>query len=450
VDRHRLVARYDGRVPRYTSYPTALHFRPVSGEGWYRDWLSAIPADTGLSLYLHIPFCRTMCWYCGCNTRVAKDDGPVTSYVAALRREIALVGAAIGRRQPVARLHWGGGTPTLLPPDAFSEIVADLRRTFDLSAVVEHAVEVDPRALDDGRIGMLAQAGVDRASLGVQTLAPEVQARINRVQPMATVVAAVERLRAAGIRSLNFDLMYGLPGQSVEDVAATAAAVSALAPDRLALFGYAHVPWMKPHQQRIVEAELPGAVERFDQLIAGAAVLGGAGYRRIGLDHFVVPSDPLAVAAGNGTLRRNFQGYTDDPAAVLIGLGASAIGETSDGYVQNMAAVPDWRRSIFAGKLPVAKMRGLSREDRMRRETIGTLMCGWPLDVEMLLAAHDYAPDHLDGALARLSAAADDGVVTIAGRRVEITERGWPFMRSVAAAFDAYLAPDETRHARAV
>lgn len=449
MDNRLLVTRYGGRVPRYTSYPTAPHFRAVAGDDWYREWLQRYPGHGPASLYIHVPFCQAMCWYCGCHTRVAKDEAPVHAYVAALRREIALTAEAIGRRIPVARIHWGGGTPTLLDPKSFAAIWEDLKRFFDLDAMREHAVEVDPRTLSDDRVEMLSAAGVTRVSLGVQTLSEEVQTRINRIQPIEQIESAVERLRRAGITAVNVDLMYGLPAQTTFDVAFAATAVAGLA-SRVALFGYAHVPWMKPHQTRIDETELPDALARFGQLIMGSAILENAGYRRIGLDHFALPDDPLALAAADGRLRRNFQGYTDDQSSVLLGFGASAIGESPDGYVQNMTAIPDWQRMIFAGKLPVAKMRALSPEDRLRRGVIQALMCGESVDLDQLLPGHGYSADHLDGALRRLADPVRHGLVTMRGRQIEVARDAWPFLRSIAAAFDAYLAPDESRHAQAI
>ncbi len=450
MDARFLIAKYEGRVPRYTSYPTAPHFRAVVGDGWYRDWLSRVRSPKGVSLYLHVPFCRKMCWYCGCHTRVAKDDVPVQAYTSALRREIALVAEAMGPQSPVARIHWGGGTPTILSPEAFGAILGDLRQLFDLGPMAEHAVEIDPRTLTDAKVAMLASAGVNRVSFGIQTLSEAVQQRINRIQPFDVVSSAVERLAHVGIRSFNADLMYGLPAQTTEDVVATVEAVAGLKPSRVSLFGYAHVPWMKPHQLRIDEAELPGSLQRFEQLLAGADALAKAGYVRIGLDHFALPGDDLVKAARAGRLRRNFQGYTDDDATSLIGLGASAISETPEGYAQNLTAIPDWQRAVFAGRLPVAKMRALSPEDRLRRRVINDLMCDRTADLEMLLRDQGYLPNHLADCVARLEEPARDGLVEIDGYRIRVTDRGWPFMRNVAAAFDAYLAPDEVRHARAV
>jgi oxygen-independent coproporphyrinogen-3 oxidase len=445
-----LARRYDTRVPRYTSYPTAPHFHAVAGDEWYRDRLAALRPGSPVSLYLHIPFCRAMCWYCGCHTRVAKDDVPVAAYVAALRREIDLVAAAIGPRVTVRHIHWGGGTPTLLSPATFLAIARDLAGRFDLAADAEHAVEADPRTLSGEQVEALAAAGVTRVSLGVQTLSESIQHRINRIQPFAEVAGAVESLRRSGIGALNVDLMYGLPTQTAADVAATVDAVATLAPSRLALFGYAHVPWMKPHQQRIDEAELPGAAERLRQLLAGADRLALHGYRRIGMDHFARASDALAHAAGSGRLRRNFQGYTDDQSPVLIGLGASSIGELPQGYAQNAVAIPDWRKAVFAGRLPVARMRELTAEDRLRRAVIERLMCDMAVDVEAVLADRGWPADHLDEALARLEGPAADGLVSVSQRRVQVADGAWPFVRSIAAAFDAYLAPSETRHARAI
>lgn len=445
-----LLDRHGGPVPRYTSYPTAPHFHDGIGEAAYRGWLRALPDAATLSLYLHIPFCDTLCWYCGCHTKLVARYDPVADYLATLRVEIEHVVAEIGAGRPVGHVHLGGGTPTVLAADDIAVLFADLRRRFDLRADAEIAVEIDPRGLDSARIDALASAGVTRASLGVQDLDPDVQRAINRLQPFEDTARAVEGLRAAGIRGINLDLMYGLPGQTVEGAAATARRVLALAPDRLALFGYAHVPWMKSHQRLIDEARLPGARARAEQFAAAAAVLMEHGYAAIGLDHFARADDRLALAARTGRLRRNFQGYTDDAADALLGFGASAIGALPEGYVQNAVPLHTYRDALRAGRLAVVRGLALDDDDRLRRAAIEQIMCAGRLDIAALTAAFGRGPDALADAARALIPLAADGLVALEDGRIEVRDAGWPFLRRIAAAFDARLGQGEARHSRAV
>jgi len=446
------LARYlSERVPRYTSYPTAPHFSPAVEGTTYDGWLRALPAPARLSLYLHVPFCRQLCWYCGCHTRVAIDDRPIDYYLATLEAEIDLVADRLGEGRPVVHIHWGGGTPTIVGPRAFARVMAHLRRRFAVDAAAEIAVEIDPRRLDAAMADALAAGGVTRASLGVQSFDPKVQGAINRIQSLEQTQGAATRLRAAGIGRLNIDLLYGLPHETAASCRDTASAVLSLAPDRLAVFGYAHVPAMKRHQQLIDTAALPGPAERFRQEQAIAEVLVAAGFRRIGLDHYARAEDALARAQAAGRLRRNFQGYTDDPADALIGFGASAIGELPQGYVQNAADLALWRRAVEAGNLPTARGIALDADDRLRREVIERLMCDLRVDVAAVLRRHGLAEDTLDGALAALAPLMADGLVGVAAARtVTVPEDSRPLLRCVAAAFDAYLDPAAGRHAVAV
>jgi oxygen-independent coproporphyrinogen-3 oxidase len=350
----------------------------------------------------------------------------------------------------VTFLHWGGGSPSMLEPADWRRLMARLRARFDIAARADIAVELDPRTAGPDLIATLAGTGVTRASLGVQDFDPLVQAAIHRVQPYEMVADVTAQLGAAGIGAVNFDLIYGLPYQTVEGVARTAGLAAGLAPARLALFGYAHVPWMKPHQRRIPEDALPDAVARFEQAEAAAEVLVAAGYVRIGLDHFARPDDPLAQAAAAGRLHRNFQGYTEDPARALLGFGASAIGQLPQGYVQNHVAIPDWRAAVEAGALPVARGYALTAEDRLRGEVIERLMCDLEVDLDAVAARHGAAGRRFDAERAHLAGLAADGLVELDGRRVRITPPGRPFMRLAAAAFDARFAPVPQRHARAV
>lgn len=436
-----LLARYDRRVPRYTSYPTAPHFHEGVGAETYARWLEAVPAGEALSVYVHVPFCDTLCWFCGCHTTVVRRYGPVASYLGLVEAELELVAARLPPGVGLGHLHWGGGSPTILAPDDIRRLGARLFERLPPVPGAEIAVEIDPRGLGDDTVAALAAIGVNRASIGVQDVNPEVQAAINRIQPPEVTRSAVERLRAAGVGSLNLDLVYGLPHQSLGRLLATLEEALALAPDRIALFGYAHVPAFKAHQRLIPETALPGPAERFRQAEGAAERLEAAGYVRVGLDHFARPGDPLAAAALSGTLARNFQGYTTDGAGTLIGLGASAIGALREGYVQNAVPVPRYREAIAAGRLAAARGVVLTPEDRRRRRLIETLLCRLAVDLgdHADLAAH---PD-----LARFAA---DGLIERHGAELRVTPRGRPFLRTIAATFDAYLDPAGNRHVRAV
>jgi oxygen-independent coproporphyrinogen-3 oxidase len=440
----------DLRVPRYTSYPTAPHFHQGVTAATYADWLQDLPTEAPLSLYLHIPYCHEMCWYCGCHTKATRRYAPVGDYVRVLEAEIAHVADTIGGRPAVSHVHWGGGTPTILSDDDLAALMAGLRNRFDLTVDAEIAIETDPRTLTPETTRALAAAGVTRASLGVQDCNTHVQTAINRIQPFEQTEAAVAALRTVGIDRINIDLMYGLPHQTVADVRRTVDAVLPLTPDRLAVFGYAHVPWMKSHQKMIDEAALPNAEERLQQAEAMAQALVAHGYRRIGLDHFARADDPLSVALQTGRLRRNFQGYTTDRADTLLGFGASAIGSLPQGYVQNSPDFGAYARAIGAGQLATVRGIGLSDDDRLRRAVIERLMCDMTVDLEAISAG--FARDIVDFAdeLATLQNFADDGLVRLDGATVTLTEPGRPWLRAICAVFDRYLQQGRARHSVAV
>jgi oxygen-independent coproporphyrinogen-3 oxidase len=321
-----LLTKYARQVPRYTSYPTALQFDQDVDGGVYRGWLGAIPPEVPLSLYFHIPFCASMCWFCGCHARVVNAYRPIAGYLEAVMRELDSVADLLEGERHAAHVHWGGGTPTILSADDIETLAGRVKQRFAFSEETDFAVEIYPRTLTADVAGALARAGVNRASLGVQDLNDDVQRAVNRVQPVDMIRRAVDWLRDAGIQAINIDLMYGLPLQTVEGVRRTAETVLDLASDRIALFGYAHVPWMKRHQRLIDEATLPDLGAGHAQYEAVATRLAEAGYVSIGLDYFARPGDDLATAAAEGRLHRNFQGYTADDAPVLLGFGASAIG----------------------------------------------------------------------------------------------------------------------------
>jgi oxygen-independent coproporphyrinogen-3 oxidase len=448
-----LIARYDGRVPRYTSYPTAPHFHVGIGADTYDGWLEALPADTPISLYLHVPFCDRLCLYCGCNTTVVRKHEPRRAYAALLESELRQVAAHIGRRVPVAAVHWGGGTPTTLPGDCLISIMEVIRTAYDVLPDAEIAIEIDPTALPADRLAALPVMGINRVSLGVQDFEPAVQTAIGRIQTYGDTQSCAASLRGLGIGSLNLDLIYGLPHQTEASVIRTARQVLDLKADRIAVFGYAHVPWMKRHQALIPDHTLPGPAARFAQRRAIGDILEReGGFIPVGLDHYARLGDAMADAVEQQSLHRSFQGYTTDAAAALIGIGASAIGGLPQGYVQNATGVPAYADAIKSGKLATARGVALTPDDRLRRDLIEQIMCDLEADILTIAAAHgaDAAP-LLENA-AGLDLFVADGLAEWNGRRVVVTEAGRPFVRNVAALFDAYLVRNTTRplHAQAV
>jgi len=438
-----LLEQYGGAVPRYTSYPTAPHFHDGVTPERYGEWLSAIDENEALSLYFHIPFCARMCWYCGCHTKVVNRYDPISDYASILADEIDLIADALGSRRSVSHIHWGGGTPTILSIENFNHLMDRVRSRFDLGENAEVAIEIDPRTLDKEKAQALASAGVNRASLGVQDFNPRIQEAINRVQSYEQTKNVVDWLRESGIKSISFDLMYGLPDQTEEDVNRTVDLSIELAPERLSIFGYAHVPWMKTHQKMIDDKSLPDGPDRMAQAMAAARRLESHGYKWIGLDHFAHPDDEMTLALEDGVLQRNFQGYTTDTATTLIGLGASAIGNLAQGYVQNHPSLRQYADAVKSGKFPIAKGFELSAEDRLRRSVIERLMCDLSVDL------NDNTPRFQDE-LNTMSTMERDGIITVENGRIQITETGRPFVRSVCAVFDTYLASGRGRHSRAV
>ena len=443
-----LLARYgDARIPRYTSYPTAPHFSPDIGETHYRSWLASLPPIKA-SLYLHIPFCRAMCWYCGCHTTVAGREAPVARYLDFLGREIDQVAQRAAGPLTISHIHFGGGTPTLMAPDQMRSLMRRLADQFFIADDAEIAIEIDPRTLTDEMAEALGGCGFNRASLGLQSFDPKVQQAINRVQSFADTEAAVRILRVNGIDRLNFDLIYGLPHQTVRSCIETVEQTIQLQPHRLAVFGYAHVPAFKPHQRKIDEGNLPDSEARFLQSRAIADALIQVGYVEIGLDHFALPDDPLTKAAEAGKLHRNFQGYTTDDADVLIGLGASSIGRLPQGYVQNEVRIPEYQRLVDEDRLPIARGYRFAGDDRLRGAVIERLMCDQRVDLPAV--CREFGGD-LNTLLeeAALEPLIADGLIERNGARMSVTTRGRPLVRSIAAAFDAHLSRGD-QHSRAV
>lgn len=450
-DRRRaLLAAYGVRAPRYTSYPTAVQFTPAVNAQTYGHWLSELPLEEAVSLYVHIPFCRRLCWYCGCNTRVVNGSTPVSRYVDRLADELALAQARLPGRLKASQLHLGGGTPNVLGVDDLRRLFGHMREVFELAADADVSAELDPVVFRPDWAEAAVALGLNRVSLGVQDLTPEVQKAVNRLEPFSVIENAVRSLRSHGVPSVNFDVMYGLPHQGLKDVLNTLEHLLTLRPDRLALFGYAHVPWMKPHQKLIPEDALPDAVERLDQSEAAAELMVANGYVRIGLDHFALPDEALAKAAESGEVMRNFQGYGPRGPDTLLGFGASAISQLRQGIVQNITAELGWTQALERGTLPTARGVALTADDRLRGEIIERLMCDFTVDLGQVCAAHGVLRSALADAETTLNTLARDGLIERQGDRIDVTLVGRPYVRAVCVAFDAYLDPEAKRHAIAV
>ena len=436
-------------APRYTSYPTAPHFHAGIDADVVEGWIAAIPEGEALSLYVHVPFCDRLCWFCPCHTKQTHRYEPVAAFLAALHAEIRTVGAAVGGRAKVTALHFGGGSPTLLTPADMRALTDVLRESFAFAPDASVSVEIDPNDMDEAKLDALAAIGMTRASLGIQDFEEKVQKAINRDQSFKDTKAVVDGLRARGVPSVNLDVLYGLPHQTVESVAATIRKVLSLRPDRIALFGYAHVPWFKKHQTMIDEKALPGPEARLEQSLVAADIVVRAGYEAIGLDHFALPQDSLAVAAREGRLRRNFQGYTDDPAGTLIGLGPSSVSRFRQGYAQNVPATGEYQRRVTGGALAVARGIAFSDDDRLRAWVIERLMCDFRFSASEASTCFGAAAQPVL-AEASLMTQEPEPLLVRDGAFFVVPQASRPLVRLAAARFDRYLASGNARHSAAV
>lgn len=428
-------------VPRYTSYPTAAEFSAIAGAVDQADALARVAPREAVSLYVHIPFCQEICWYCGCNTGRANRAQRLGAYLDALTAEIWTAAVRLGGRGKVNRIAFGGGSPNALTPAQFAQLLDTMRTAFGTDAPIL-SIELDPRGFTSDWAAMLGASGVTRASLGVQTFDPAIQAAIGRVQSRTLIVETVAALRANGVTSINFDLMYGLPGQDRESLSATLDEAIALAPERIALFGYAHVPHLLPRQRRIDASNLPEQDERFAMAQLGHERLTGAGYESVGFDHFALPDDALAIAQREGRLHRNFQGFTEDDARVLIGLGATAISEFPDLLVQNEKNSGRYRMRALAGLLTGERGVLRDRDDRRRAQVIEDLLCGRIATIAPFLAEPGL-PERLAPFTAR-------GLVLLEQGGLQITPDGRPYGRVIAALFDRYRTEQSQRFSTAI
>lgn len=446
-----LLTKFDVAGPRYTSYPTADRFVEAVGEAGYLQALDQRrtgPAAMALplSLYVHIPFCESLCYYCACNKIITKHHARSAPYLSYLSKEVDLHVQHIGAGQSVSQLHLGGGTPTFFSDDELSELMAMLRRNFNLVPGGEYSIEVDPRTVTAERLSHLARLGFNRLSFGVQDFDPIVQKAVHRVQPAEQVFALVEAARGIGFESINVDLIYGLPKQTPESFDRTLAQVAELRPDRIALYAYAHLPERFKPQRRIIAIDLPGAPNKVAMLARSLAAFEQAGYVYVGMDHFALPNDALAVAKRQGRLHRNFQGYSTQPDCDLIGLGVSAIGKVGATYSQNAKSLEEYQDLLDQGHLPVVRGLAVSRDDLLRRAVIMALMCQGELQFESIELAHliDFQ-DYFAAELDTLRGMQDQGLVTVSDSAIQVTPMGWFFVRGVAMVFDKYLQADRTR-----
>jgi oxygen-independent coproporphyrinogen-3 oxidase len=439
---------FDARVPRYTSYPTAPHFAGGVDAATHAGWLQALPAGSEISLYLHVPFCRRLCWFCACRTQGTSSQAPVLAYVQVLKDELALLKRRLAPGIRLSRLHWGGGTPTLLDAGMITALAEAIFAVVPLAPGAEFSVEIDPNEIDESRLDALVAAGLTRASIGVQDFDPLIQKTIGRIQGHELTAEVVAMIRARGIASLNADILYGLPHQTPARIADSVQKLLALAPDRVALYGYAHVPWVSRRQQMIPADALPTPQERLDLFEQARQMFAGAGYDAIGIDHFARPDDGLAQAARQGRLRRNFQGYTDDPAPVLVGLGASSISRFPQGYAQNAPGTADHGKAIREGRFSTQRGHVFQGEDLWRGRIIEALLCDFRVDRGEILAVHGADPARLQ-ALFAAAAAQFPGMVEVTTEGFALLAAARPLARMIARSFDAYDS-GATRHSAAI
>ena len=450
-----LIRRYSGHGPRYTSYPTALQFHAGFDEQAYRRaaLLSNTAPARALSMYVHIPFCARPCFYCGCNKVVTRNPAHAQQYLQRLYREVELQGALFDKRRQVRQLHFGGGTPTYLTTPQMASLFEQLANhfTIDRSEQREFSIEIDPRTLNAETLPALTALGFNRLSLGVQDFDPHVQQAVNRRQSTEQVAAAVLQARTLGYRSVSFDLIYGLPLQTVSSFGRTLDRVEQLRPDRIAAYGYAHMPKAFKAQRAIRTEQLPDAETRLKLLELTVDRLTAAGYVYIGMDHFALPEDDLAQAMRNGGLHRNFQGYSTHGDCDLIGLGVSAIGSVGESYAQNRKQLATYYQALDQGRLPVERGLALSMDDIVRREIIQRLMCAGELDTRVIEARYALEfSDYFAPELAALQDLARDGLVTQHDAVISVSDRGRALLRIVAMVFDAHLRTSTSQYSKVI
>lgn len=444
----RKFGLFDTNVPRYTSYPTAPHFKGGVGPGEFARWIEAIPQGSEISLYVHVPFCRHLCWFCACRTQGTQSLSPLEAYLEVLKQELALLKERLPEGIRLARLHWGGGTPTLLPAPLLRQLAAEIAKTAPFAEHYEFSVEIDPNEMDGARLDVLAEAGMNRASIGVQDFDPEIQQTIGRVQGYDVTRKAVEEIRKRGVHSLNADILYGLPHQTKAKITESVQKLLSLEPDRVALYGYAHVPWMAKRQQMIPSDALPTPQERLKLFETARRLFLWDGYSEIGIDHFATKEDGLTRALNAGKLRRNFQGYSDDTAEALIGIGASSISRFPQGYAQNAPATGAHTAAIRDGRFSTTRGHAFSGDDKLRSRLIEAVMCDFRIDADEICRDFDISRPALDRILNQ-TANAFPGLLQVNETGLAIPQEARPLTRVIARSFDTYEM-DEAGHSSAI
>ena len=439
---------FDAKVPRYTSYPTAPHFNADFGPKQFSNWIEGIPEGSAISLYIHVPFCRRLCWFCACRTQGTQSDAPVLAYLETLRSELKLLKSHLPAGVTLSRLHWGGGTPTLLNPAMMSELAGAIAEVAPFAPNAEFSVEIDPNEIDEARLDALARAGLTRASIGVQDFDPEIQQAIGRIQSYELTRDAVDMIRARGIASVNADILFGLPHQTRARMTESVQKLLSLNPDRVALYGYAHVPWIARRQTMIPTDALPTPEERLELFETARKLFLWDGYAEIGIDHFATCSDGLTIARDAGKMRRNFQGYTDDTSDVLIGIGASSISRFPQGYAQNAPATSAHTKAIRAGQFSTTRGHVFSDDDILRGRLIEALMCDFRIDRAEIQRRFGTSDSQLDD-LFEQADRAFPGILSITNDGLSIPPDARPLTRMIARSFDAYDL-NAMRHSSAI
>ena len=439
---------FDAKVPRYTSYPTAPHFSNDVTPELFGAWINAIPADSQISLYIHVPFCRRLCWFCACRTQGTASASPVAAYVETLKQELKILKAQLPDGITLSRLHWGGGTPTLLEPAMMEDLVGAIFDVAPMAPEGEFSVEIDPNEFDDARLTVLSRAGMNRASIGVQDFDPDIQETIGRIQGYDVTRDAVDAIRAHGVKSLNADILFGLPHQSQARITESVQKLLSLSPDRVALYGYAHVPWMAKRQQMIPSDALPTPQERLALFETARKLFLWDNYAEIGIDHFATKEDGLAIAQANGTLRRNFQGYTDDTSDVLIGVGASSISRFPQGYAQNAPATSAHTGKIRDGQFSISRGHAFKDDDKLRSRLIEALMCDFQINSQEIIDTFGISQSQLQDVYRPLVEGFPD-MLEVTPQGIFIPEKARPLTRMMARALDIY-GLDKAGHSSAI
>lgn len=448
--RYKILEKYNFQVPRYTSFPPATQFREIEDQTPYLEWLSGAGKD--ISLYIHVPFCARLCHYCGCHMRVVNNYQPVQDYLEVLKTEIDLIKEKLPRNAVVSHLHFGGGSPTIIRPGDFSRLVGTIGEAIPFRENMEFSVEADPRHLSEAKIASYARSGVNRISFGVQDFNEEVLDLINRPQPFHVTYRALQTCRSYGLDNINFDLMYGLPGQTKDSILKTIELAISLRPSRIAYFGYAHVPWMKRHMNLMPQDRMPTPRDRFFLQEAGSALLEVSGYTPVGIDHFCLSDDSMTVALRERKLHRNFQGYTTDAASSLIGLGASSIGSYAKGYLQNRVDIRSYMDDIRHGRLPLCKALAFQKSDLPVKKIIEEIMCYLRVDLKEICKEFSLPQNAFQEEKKKLLELEKDGIVRVKDGVVEVTSEFRVLARVVCEVFDPYTIKESPfqRHAQAV